>query len=217
VVSFSPTGLHTRTVGPPPSAADFEPRGFDTVVERGSAWRYLAGADPPEDWTEPGFDDSGWRLGPAGFGYGDGDDATLLADMRRSYQRVYVRRTVAAAELEGHAELGLMVRYDDAFIAYAGGREVWREGVEHGRGPSATGLAGHEAGARYLYVPLPGWRELLQGGQLVLALEGHNQRTVSSDFTLDPYLVADPVNGAEVGAGEARELDRHSLRPRPGK
>ena len=55
---------------------------IEPIVPIASMWRYLKGiAEPPADWTAPGFDDSAWAEGVAGFGYGDRDDNTVLEDM----------------------------------------------------------------------------------------------------------------------------------------
>ena len=42
-------------------------------------WRYVVPAGAlASDWRQPDFDDSGWSLAAGGFGYGDGDDGTVL-------------------------------------------------------------------------------------------------------------------------------------------
>ena len=77
---------------------------------------------------------AGWKAGPAGFGYGDDDDATVLKDMQGKYTTVYVRNEfeLDPGEREQIIDLGLVINYDDAFIAYLNGHEVLRVGVEQG-------------------------------------------------------------------------------------
>ena len=41
------------------------------------------GGEATTDWTLPSFTPIGWLTGPTGIGYGDGDDLTVLTDMRR--------------------------------------------------------------------------------------------------------------------------------------
>ena len=58
------------------------------LIEAGAEWKYLAGTNKgqpaeenqngPNGWTAVDFDDSDFAVGPAGFGYGDEDDATEL-------------------------------------------------------------------------------------------------------------------------------------------
>ncbi len=60
----------------------------EEMVPRGAEWRFFRGRTEPSggtlDWTLPGFDDRAWETGAAGFGYGDGDDATILDEIARS-------------------------------------------------------------------------------------------------------------------------------------
>jgi hypothetical protein len=62
------------------------------LVPSAAVWKFLRGRQPasaPADaWQQVDFDDSGWETGPAGFGYGDDDDATVLSDMRGRYATV---------------------------------------------------------------------------------------------------------------------------------
>ena len=57
----------------------------DVLVARGAEWKFFRGRAEPSggtlDWTGLTFDDATWETGAAGFGYGDGDDATVLSDM----------------------------------------------------------------------------------------------------------------------------------------
>lgn len=81
-----------------------------------------------------------------------------------------------------------MINYDDAFIAYLNGKEVLRVGVGQGRDARSRSIASHEAKG-YTYFPLEGAADLLLSEDNMLAIEGHNVKPSSSDFTLDPYLV----------------------------
>ena len=50
------------------------------LVPAGALWKYLdTGADQGTAWRTPAFNDSGWKTGAAELGYGDGDEATLVA------------------------------------------------------------------------------------------------------------------------------------------
>src|SRR5690606_35373345 len=54
-------------------------------------WKFSA-SPPPEDWTLPAFDDSGWNEGPAPLASGGDDVATLLPADQPAYR---FRRTIA--------------------------------------------------------------------------------------------------------------------------
>ena len=163
------------------------PKGLTEIFKKNAEWKYLAGTDPEKNWTSPDYDDSSWKTGRAGFGYGDGDDKTVLRDMRNKYGRVYIRKTFELKSVP-EAEVGLAINFDDSFIATLNGKEVIREGVEKGSGADAGGIDGHEADG-HEYFPIRNAKELLREGTNLIALEGHNSGKGSSDFSLDPYLV----------------------------
>ena len=35
-------------------------------------------SEPSQNWNTLGYNDSSWSSGPGGFGYGDGDDGTVI-------------------------------------------------------------------------------------------------------------------------------------------
>ena len=160
------------------------------VIKPGAEWSYLAGKDPVKGWNMMGFKtDNSWKTGPAGFGYGDGDDETELKGMKGNFLRVYIRHVFSGKDAIDATDLTLAVNYDDAFIAYLNGKEIARGGVRKGFGAKAEGIASHEAGTHEFF-KIQDFRSLLLPGQNVLALEGHNSGSNSSDFSLDPYLLA---------------------------
>ena len=167
------------------------PRKTEVVIPRGAEWSYLAakGAKPGKSWTMPEFDDSSWKRGPAGFGYGDKDDKTELKDMVNNYKVVYVRKEFEIDDLATAGNMGLAVSYDDAFIAYLNGKEVIRVGVDKGQGDSARGFHSHEAKGEARFFSLAKSKKLFRKGSNVIAIEGPNANVESSDFTLDPFLV----------------------------
>ena len=178
------------------------------LIDRHADWRYLAGVAPPAEWDEAGFDDSTWALGKAGFGYGDDDDNTVLGDMHKHYTTVCVRRVFEVADPDAFEKVMLAVRYDDGFVAFLNGTEVLRQGVSAVSGGNKVKVASHEAGSKYDTFALSG-EALLRSGRNVLALEGHNSSTGSSDFTLDPFLVSIEKEGRS-GTAE-RDVDLESV------
>ncbi|MBN1443769.1 MAG: hypothetical protein JXA90_13750 [Planctomycetes bacterium] len=169
------------------------------LVEEGDEWSYFKGTREPSPesgtnvpttlWTETGFDDSGWLSGPSGFGYGDGDDATALSDMQDIYMSVYIRRTFTVASLAAIERLSLTVDVDDGFVAYLNGQEIARYHVTGTPPPFDAAATDHEAGTPMTYEVN---RALLNAGENILALQGHNASLSSSDFSLIPRLVANP-------------------------
>ncbi len=165
------------------------PEGMQAIIEKGADWQYLAGRHPDRTWIQPDFDTEGWKMSPAGFGFGDDDDKTILKDMRGRYSVVYIRKSFGVSDIAKISELGLAINYDDAFIAYLNGKEILRVGVRRGSGARASNIDSHEADG-YVYFPIRDYNSLLHEGVNVLAIEGHNDDADSSDFSLDPYLIA---------------------------
>ncbi len=164
------------------------PKDMTPLVDRGATWQYLAVSDPAENWTSVDFKPGGdWKVGKAGFGYGDGDDRTKL-NMKGQYQRVYIRRTIEAKNAVQAKRMMLSINYDDAFIAYLNGKEVLRVGVGQGSGAKASRIASHEASG-FESFEIKDFAKLLRPGDNVLAIEGHNTNLTSSDFTLDPFIL----------------------------
>lgn len=181
----------TKTASKAAPPADL-PKNSIALLEPHQDWDYLAGKHPSGNWTRVEFmpeESDGWKRGPAGFGYGDDDDATVLKEMRGKYTAVYARNDfeLAPGDKEQLVELGLIVNYDDAFIAYLNGREVLRVGVAEGSGERVRDVESHGAGG-YEYFSLKNAIQYLEEDENILAIEGHNVSRNSSDFTLDPYL-----------------------------
>lgn len=130
-----------------------------------------------------------WSSGRAGFGFGDGDDATEFPNMRGHYDSLAIRRHVdLPPTLDPDHQLVLEVNYDDAFIAWLDGREVTRRHVGDQDGRPAA-IARHESGA-WEAIPLGTVRDLVRSQRPVLALQGFNRGLDSSDFSLDARLLA---------------------------
>jgi len=169
----------------------FGSEGVD-LVPAGATWQFFRGKEPagtPADaWTQVDFADSRWETGPAGFGFGDNDDATVLSDMLGRYATVYIRREFPVASVTPNAAVELTMDYDDGFIAYLNGREVARRGMPAGAATYQTlASISHEAGTPET-INLGSAGDLLRVGKNVLAIEGHNNSLTSSDFSLIPAL-----------------------------
>ncbi len=171
------------------------------VVSEGDLWRYWKGLTMPpvvdgRNWTQPDYNDSAW-LGPApsGFGFGDGDDNTVLADMVNSYLSVFIRKSFPVADPAAVSALTLSVDYDDGFVAYLNGVEIARRNMPAGPIDNTTPAQVQHEAARGDAVSLAQEKDfitvnkaLLVPGTNVLALEGHNVSLGSGDLSLIPEL-----------------------------
>ena len=175
----------------------------DPLIVPGDEWDYFKGTqEPPPAWNQLDFvPGAGWLTGPTGIGYDDGDDATVLNDMRGNYPSVFCRREF---ELSSDVSaLRLWVDYDDGFAAFINGVEVARSAslAAPGAPISWDMLArdGREAGVSEVY-ELP--TSSLVPGTNVLAIQVHNTALDSSDLSLIPELLADyvPEGGGNCGS-----------------
>ncbi len=160
-----------------------------TIVTNGDAWKYLKGNSGADSgWDDVSFDDTSWLNGPTGIGYGDGDDATVLSDMRNNYLAVYARKTFVIDDTSTITGMNLNIKYDDGFVAYLNGEEVSRSSVPSGTLAFNTSAYNHEAGTSESFNLSSHINKLLDGTN-VLAIEIHNASLGSSDLSMIPELV----------------------------
>ena len=173
--------VHNFTIGSADLSLIPRLRASYILVEGNASWSYLPGsAETPPGWTEPGFDDSGWAAGPAGIGYGDGDDLTELADMQGNYLSVFCRKTF---QIDCPGEINLAVLnaiYDDGIVIYLNGVELARANMPAGRVSRLTRAVSSVESA---VVGLEIAGELLRPGENVLAVSVHNTSINSSDLS----------------------------------
>lgn len=179
---------------------EFLPYGGEALMAVGADCRFFRGVStPPVDWNATGFDDTTWEEGVTGIGYGDGDDATVLDDMRfedgvhAGYLSVYVRQIFDLADPADIENLILRVRYDDGFVAYLNGVEVARENLSASplfHDTPADRAAGNvdDRSNQSEWVINDAKIHLVTGTN-TLAVELHNASLTSSDATIIPELV----------------------------
>jgi hypothetical protein len=166
---------------------------YETVITEGDVWQYtIPDQYTDSNWKMPGFDASGWQTGSSGFGYGDGDDQTILASGTRA---VFIRKTFNIEQPDNIIELVLHMDYDDAFVAFINGTEITRAniGVSNQNTPYyATPDTDHEAKMYSGQAPdrfdASAFTEELIEGENVLAIQLHNISSSSSDMTGIPFL-----------------------------
>jgi hypothetical protein len=166
---------------------------FDTtLVPSGSTWKYLAnGSNQGTAWRAATFDDSAWLSGPAQFGYGDGDEATVVSygpDPDNKYVTTYFRKTFNVPNPASFNSLNLSVLRDDGAVVFLNGVEVWRNNM-----PATWGyqtLASADAGTtESTFIAAAVDVNRLVSGQNVLAVEIHQNHPASSDISFDLRLV----------------------------
>ncbi|MEE3180845.1 MAG: hypothetical protein VX288_02970, partial [Planctomycetota bacterium] len=174
------------------------------ILGVGDEWRWRAGdSEPPASWHERTFDDSDWEQGAGGFGYSSNPEE--LREVRTEpgglasgdYTSLYLRATFDLGDIEALEGLSLQLLYDDSFVAYLNGVEVARENIgTEGTPPAFDVLADSTGEPASVEIDLLQWRGLLRPTGNVVAIQGHNAATTSSDFVLVPKVLR-PLPGPE--------------------
>ena len=69
-----------------------------TVINQGDFFKYIIpNSEPNPNWKNLNYNASSWSNGASGFGYGDGDDNTIIPG---GTQSVYIRRNFNITNLE---------------------------------------------------------------------------------------------------------------------
>ena len=167
---------------------------WETAINANTTWKYYAQSNAPDtNWRNRSFNDASWSSGPGGIGFGDGDDATTVAQGRA----VFLRKTFSVADTSQLVNAILNIDYDDGFVAYLNGVEIARAnlglpGVRPGHNELA--ILGHEAqmyqggNPDSFFIDRTIFKNALVQGSNVLAVEVHNQLANSGDLSSIVYL-----------------------------
>ncbi len=159
----------------------------------GTAWRGGAA-----------FDHSSWASGTVGVGYERGTgygnlfDIDVESAMYGITDNCYVRVpfNVDAADLGSYVGMTLNIRYDDAFVAYLNGTEIYRVGFNGEPAwntvADSSNTTPHEASSAFDTFDVSQHLGLLHAGENILAIHGLNYSATgshaSSDFLSAAYL-----------------------------
>ena len=164
------------------------------LLRSGATWRYDdSGFEPPADWVTASFDDASWSVGTSEFGYGDGDESTVIDGGPASNRRLTAlfRTTFNnPAPVMANHDLTIRVRRDDGVAIYLNGVEVIRDNLPSGP------LSSNTLATTFVSEPEESqWFEfsidptLLVPGQNTIAARVHQSSNGSSDLTFDAEVI----------------------------
>jgi len=167
---------------------------WETAVFNNDTWSYRIGATaPPANWMQAQFNDSAWSTGQGGFGYGDGDDNTLIP----AATSLCIRIGFTLSDTSKIIMALLHADYDDGFLAYLNGTEIARGNF----GPVGTTLSFNDSTPTYHEATLyqggipenypifqPTFKQLIKENENVLAIQINNFSSNSSDFSSNFFL-----------------------------
>jgi len=169
------------------------------LVPAGSSWRYLDdGSDQGSAWRARGFADSGWRVGNAQLGYGDGDETTTIRSTVNNVRSTtfYFRHTFQVADPRSVTGLTVQLLRDDGAMVYLNDQLVFRSNMPEGTVTAATPASEVVGNAdESTFFPQAVDPAVLVSGANVLAVEVHQQNASSTDVSFDLRLEAQ-VNAA---------------------
>lgn len=182
-----------------PLSAPLDVRTWSSVVAAGDSWRHQDAAQSSGSWRNVGFNDSGWDVGSAELGFGDGDESTQLQPGETTY---YFRKSfvVPPGQVVVDANMGLI--RDDGAVVYLNGQEVMRSNMPAGSiGPDTKAVMTISGSAESEWIDAAVDEDHFQTGTNVVAVEVHQRSTGSSDVSFDFRLDIDMVD--EISDQEA--------------
>jgi serine/threonine protein kinase/tetratricopeptide (TPR) repeat protein len=197
------------------ASADWLVDGPDVLVPEGAGWSFFrgrTGPSPGDEWTQAGFDDSGWERGPSPLGYMVGHvDPTLgtvLEDMRDGYTSIYLRHWFVLEDPSAVRSLTLAVRMWGGVAVWLNGTEVGRYRLgEGGAFPAADAAEKDEAGnppETWVTEIEPG---MLRAGENLLAVQAASERPSPQEFSVTPVLRAQAALDAARSARTGRSIE----------
>jgi hypothetical protein len=170
------------------------------MIPKGDTWKYFdQGSLPAANWQAENFSDGTWQQGAAEFGYGDGDEQTVISygpDAGNKYITTYFRKTFTVADTVGLGDLSASIRIDDGVIVYLNGVEVYRNNMPAGTSTYST-LALQAIASETAFSPFSIAKGLIKPGQNSIAVEVHQNVVTSSDVSFD-FSLSGVLTGTEV-------------------
>jgi len=167
---------------------------WETAVNASATWRYFVGTSSPDtNWRNLSFIDGSWATGNGGIGFGDGDDATTIAQCTS----VMMRKTFTVPDTSDIVKAIFHMDYDDGFVAYLNGVEIARANLgTAGDRPNydvfapvtreAVMYQGFKPDS--FYIDPAFLKQILVQGTNVLAVQVHNTTALSNDLSSIPFL-----------------------------
>jgi hypothetical protein len=158
-----------------------------SLIHQGDFWLYSdAGADLGTNWSQPGFDDSGWTTGRGRFGFGELTDETIV----NTNTTTYFRKTFVVPYNQVFTNLNFRLTQTAGAVVWLNGRELYRTNLPSG--PVAfstlatTNLTGDHASI-YYQTNIAGTNLLV--GTNLLAVEVHQSASTNIVMGFDLELL----------------------------
>ncbi|WP_309640774.1 fibronectin type III domain-containing protein [Flavobacterium sp.] len=169
--------------------------GTNFIIAANSAWKYLDnGTNQGTAWRANTFNDASWATNNTKFGYGEGDEATIVnygPDANNKYVTTYFRRSFLISNPLAYTSVLFEVLRDDGVVVYLNGTEIFRNNLPTGTinyNTYAIVSVGGTDETTWYSVPIDA--STLLTGNNVIAVEIHQQSLASSDLSFNGRLSA---------------------------
>lgn len=165
-----------------------------TLVSAGAGWKYRDdGSNQGMAWREPGFDDSAWSNGIAQFGYGNGDEKTVVSyggNANNKYVTTYFRKQFVVDNAPCIESLTLKLVVDDGAAVYLNGTNIlsYQLAANAAFNTFASSLQATNVEDTWFSYPIN--PALLVNGTNTLAVEIHQAAVNDPDLSFDLQLIA---------------------------
>jgi hypothetical protein len=183
----------------------------DILVATGSSWKYLDnGSNQGTAWKNATFNDASWATSNAEFGYGDGDETTIISyggNANNKYITTYFRKSFNVVNPALYGSMLLSILRDDGAVVYINGTEVHRTNMPAGNIGFKTRASTEISGtAESTYYTATLVASFLTPGNNVIAVEIHQYVKTGPDISFNLQLTADAV-----GCGSPAGLNTTSI------
>jgi hypothetical protein len=165
-----------------------------TLVPAGAAWKYRdTGSNQGTAWREPSFDDSAWSSGSAQFGYGDGDEKTVVSYggvANNKHVTTYFRHQFVVNNAPCLESVTLKLLVDDGAAVYLNGTNILHYQLVPGATYNTLATSVQATSVEDTWFSYPVNPALLVNGTNTLAVEIHQAALNDADLSFDLQLVA---------------------------
>ncbi|MEZ5046249.1 MAG: CotH kinase family protein [Chitinophagaceae bacterium] len=233
--TYSTTGTYVATLTITDSiglSSDFQrliyvhPLLLDSIIPTEAVWQYKDDGTNQNSvypqWKLSTSTIPTWNSGYAEFGYGDGDETTVVSyggNASNKYTTTYFRKVFSVNNPSQYSDLTVHLKCDDGAVVYINGQEVARTNLPNGSIAyntfALTPISGVDEST---FNPFHITFNPLQNGNNIIAVEVHQSDLTSSDISFDLSLTAsksfnicDSISNEAIQINEIAYLDSTNL------
>jgi hypothetical protein len=182
----------------------------NTLITHNSNWKYKDdGSNQGTSWYSTAFDDVPWLTGNGQFGYGEGDESTLLnacgtvvanPSCSNKYITSYFRKSITINDINLYQSFTFNMFRDDGVVIYINGNEVQRNNMPAGTISYTTlaSAAASDDGQSIISFSLNLAASYFTTGNNVIAVELHQSAATSSDLSFSMELIGNYIGSNAV-------------------